>query len=137
MLNEQKALHKNRFVGFLLALLAATIFLNLDALHYQPLQLWARLAPSLFMLVGAVGAARNVKLLTIVGWLGIAAFLIVSTAVSFPTEDYVLGGPNTSMHDVPRDVSSKLILVRVLVGMGLTLLLSHQYRRIRTHQGRQ
>jgi hypothetical protein len=57
------------------------------------------------------------------GYIGIALFLLISLAASFPTEDYLLGGPNDNPADLPRTVSNVNSLVKVTVGLLITALL--------------
>lgn len=122
----------NEMAMFLLVLAAATVYLNVDALHFGPLALWAKFVPPLLITVGALGVVRDIRVLRPTGWIGVALFLLVSIAASFPTEDYLLGGPDDNPADLPRSVSNANSLVRVTVGLILTALLFWRYRRLRT-----
>jgi hypothetical protein len=117
---------------FLLVFATATIFLNLDAIHFGPLALWTKFLPPTLIAVGALGTVRDIRLLRIAGWVGIALFLLVSLAASFPTEDYLLGGPNDNPADLPRTVSNANSLARVTVGLAITALLFWRYKRLQT-----
>lgn len=123
---------KPQTILFLIVFAVATIFLNLNFIHFQPLALWAKLLPPLLIAIGGFGAVRDIRALKFAGWLGIALFLLVSLMASFPSEDYLLGGPDTDPAELPRTVSSANTLVRVAVGLVITALLFWRYRRLQT-----
>jgi hypothetical protein len=115
---------------FLVVFTIATVFLNLDLLHFQPLALWAKLLPPVLIAIGGFGAVRDIRALRFAGWLGIFLFLLVALMASFPSEDYLLGGPDTDPAELPRTVSSANTFVRVAVGLAITALLFWRYRRL-------
>jgi len=128
---------KQRFRRFLFALFTETLFLNLDILHFQPLSLWSRLLPPLLLVLGLLGSAYEVRPLRFAGWVGIMIFLLISLLASFPSEDYLFGGPDSGHLGMPRTVGNANTLVRVIIGMVITLLLFQLYRRLQTSPDRE
>jgi hypothetical protein len=127
-----KSSSRNDLVAFISMIVATAVYLNLDMIHFQPLSLWAKTLPPMLLFMGAIGTVRDVKALRYVGWLGIALVLVVLVAASFPTEDYVLGGPDDNPADLPRTVSHLNSLARVSIGLSITVLLFWLYRRLRS-----
>lgn len=121
---------------FIIALVSGTLFLNLDFLQLEPLALWARLMPPMLVVLGLVGSVYGIKPLRFAGWVGIVAFLLVFLLASFPSEDYLLGGRDTPRVGMPRTVSNTNTLVRVVVGLVITILLVQRYRRLQTRSNK-
>ena len=123
---------RKEIILFAIVFVAATVFLNLDMLHFQPLALWAKLLLPALIAVGGFGAAREIRALIFAGWVGITLFLLASLMASFPTEDYLLGGPEADPAEIPRTISSTNTLMRVAVELTLTALISWRSRRLQT-----
>lgn len=118
------------FTLFVVSFSIATAFLNLDSVNFQPVALWAKLIVPAMIGIGGIATARNIRVLRPIGWIGILLFLLVSVVASFPSEDYLLGGPNDNPADLPRAVSDINSWIRVIVGLLITALLFWRYRRL-------
>jgi hypothetical protein len=112
-------------IYYILSVVLASVFLNVDLFHFEPLALWAKLLPPALMLCGIIWSAKQIRILRFIGWIGIALFFIVALAVSFPEEDYVLGHYTGG----PPEVSTFQILVRLLVALVMTSFLAMTYKR--------
>ena len=114
---------------FLLVLLAATLLLNLDSLHYTPLYLWPQVLPPVLMIVGVAGSIFGLRSLRLVGWAGIVLFSIIAFATSFPSEDArLLGNPVPGF----QEITIMTIAVRLVVALTMTISLTYCYRKLRT-----
>lgn len=114
---------------YLAALLCAALFLNIDAIHYHPVTAWAKTVPVILILAGAVGSVKKIPVLRLVGWLGIAMFALISVGISFPTEDYRLGGPDGDLAQVPRETPASLIAAKLAAAALITMTLSWFHRK--------
>src|ERR1051325_6271294 len=90
MKNETTPIKKPISWYFITAVTSA-LFLNVNAIHFQPLAVWARVLIPLLFAVGLVGSTYRLIVLRLAGWVGILTFFVVTIAASFPSEDYVLG----------------------------------------------
>lgn len=133
MISDIKHISSKRLLEFVAVSVISIFYLNINDLHYLPLAIWAKLLPSMLLMAGVVAVIFQINILRIVGWLGILLFLIVSLAVSFPSEDYVLGGPHAGPESGPRDVSTIGVFLRVFAGVSITSLLSLCYRRTKSN----
>jgi hypothetical protein len=115
---------------FCLVLLCATVFLNVHALHYEPLLLWTRTIPFILILIGLGGILREIKALMLVGWIGIFVFSIICIGASFPSEDYVLGRDSTNLMSGFRVVDRSTVAVKLVTGITISVLLACLYHRL-------
>lgn len=127
---ETKDEFRRDLIIFLIVFTIATIFLNLDIVQFQPLALWVKIIPPSLIAFGGLSVVLNIKSLRIVGWIGIGIFLAVSVMASFPSEDYLLGGPSDGHIGIPRIVSNANTLSRMTIGLVITALLFWRYRRL-------
>lgn len=121
---------KHSLILFCITLVGAALYLNLDIVQFEPLALWARILPPILLVFGLIGSVFEIKLLRAIGWIGLAVFLLVSLMVSFPSEDYILGGPESNRANFPRDVSTMQISLRLATGVVITILLTWFYHGI-------
>lgn len=117
------------FLLYISSIALVSIFLNADSIHYEALAIWARVVPISFMVIPLFVHSKFRSFAKIMGWAGIFAFFVIASAVSFPSEDYVLGGLDSGPDSGPKDVSMVNVSVRFFIGLSLTSLLIWAYRR--------
>jgi hypothetical protein len=107
------------------------MYLNLKPIHFEALSLGARLVPMTALAIGLCGSLFKARLIRFVGWIGIVMFFVVSVALSFPSEDYVLGHSPIGSGTGPREVSAVTVSIKLLMGFAITMALILTYRRAR------
>src|ERR1043165_6873397 len=106
--NDDLRFRKARYAG---ALVLASVFLSINALHFQPLALWIRITVPVILSIGLLGIIIKNTLLRVFGWLGIVLFFIVASAPSLAGEEYVLGHYTGG----PPEVGTSNILIRLFI----------------------
>lgn len=114
---------------FIISISIATIYLFIPNIHFDEIDLWARLTPTTLVLIGYIGSICNKKYVRYFGWMGVFLFFFVSNLAQFPSEDYILGfsGKDKGFSKV---VSNYEIIFRIITGIAITYILIFSYRRI-------
>lgn len=113
----------NRNKQYVLSIMIASLFVNVDILQFQPLVLWVRIMIPLLLVFGYFGNKFQNPPLRIVGWLGIALFFMVASAAALPGEEYVLGHYTNG----PPEVGTFTIIIRLLAALTITSFLLVSY----------
>lgn len=116
---------RHRNAPYAISIIIASIFINADAVQFQPLAVWARIIIPALLVAGFLGDKFQNTLLRISGWIGIALFCIAASAAALPGEEYVLGHYTNG----PPEISNLHILIRLFIALIITFLLVVSYQR--------
>jgi hypothetical protein len=118
---------KFRLGALFLAVLGASILLNLSYLYDEPFDGWVSVGLPVALSLGFVGSAWNYRLLRLIGWISVAVFMLVELISIVPGEEYTLGGPGSPPGPTPHLLPHNIIVLRTFLFVGGAILLALCY----------
>jgi hypothetical protein len=77
--------------AFVIMIVLATLAINITALHYVDIVLWPRFVVPGLLLTGLAGVMFRLGHLRVIGWIGIALYLLITMGLAFPSDEYIYG----------------------------------------------
>ena len=120
--------HRARWLGgYLLPVAAAICEMNIPGFFWEPFALWLRIAIPVLLSVGFVGTLGGSGVLRVVGWIGILAFTVLVTCLTFLSDDYIAEGTPEGLPNVPH---AGAFAWRILLFLASTILLIVCFKRM-------
>ncbi len=116
-----------RLGALLLAVIGASILLNLSYLYDEPFDGWVSVGLPVALSLGFVGSAWNYRWLRLIGWISVAVFVLVELISVVPGEEYTLRGPGSPPGPTPHLLPHNIIVLRTLLFVGGAILLALCY----------
>ena len=82
-------------------------------------------------MAGLASLKWEVRVIRLLGWLGILGFFVCLVAISIPGEDYTFGGPNGPTLNAPCHVNPAYITTRLFLLILIGSLLAWSFRNVR------
>lgn len=130
MANEGKTSSRQLLIRFAFLTAVATMILDAPFLQFQQLEFWAQIAVPALLVAGVFGSARDIRLLRLLGWIGICAFILFGLNFVIAGEEFIAGGPDGAQILAPRFEARADLLLRLGVWLILSMLLAWCYLKL-------